>query len=299
MHAGQINITQDVARRLVDEQFPQWASLPIRPVPGPGTVNALFRLGDGLGVRLPLRHTDPRSMRAEIESEVSAARVLLGKTPFPTPEPIAIGSPGAGYPLPWSIQTWLPGRTAEREDPSGSVPFALDLATFIRDVRAISTGGRPFSSAGRGGDLTNHDEWMEICFQEGAKLLDVAMLRRMWEDYRGLPPLPSADVMSHGDLTPGNVLVSRGRLAGVLDVGGLGPADPSLELVAAWHLLDDGPRQVLRDELGCDDLQWERGKAWAFEQSMGAVWYYLDSNPGMSAMGRRTLERLAGRAVLS
>lgn len=299
MHADQINITQDVVRRLLDEQFPQWASLPIRPVGGPGTVNALFRLGDDLGVRLPLRHTDPTSMRTEIESEAAAARVLLGQTPFPTPEPIAIGGPGAGYPLPWSIQTWLPGTTAEHEDPSGSVPFALDLATFIRGVRAISTGGQTFSGSGRGGDLRDHDKWMETCFHKSAVLLGVAMLGRMWEDYRGLPPSPSADVMSHGDLTPGNVLVSRGRLVGVLDVGGLGPADPSLELVAAWHLLDDGPRQVLRDELGCDDLQWARGKAWAFEQAMGAVWYYLDSNPGMSAMGRRTLDRLAGGEVLS
>ena len=72
-----------------------------------------------------------------------------------------------------------------------------------------------------------------------------------------------------------------------------------LELVGAWHLLDDGTRQIFRDALGCDELQWERGKAWAFEQSMGAVWYYRDSNPGLSAMGRRALERLAGADVSS
>jgi aminoglycoside phosphotransferase (APT) family kinase protein len=98
--------------------------------------------------------------------------------------------------------------------------------------------------------------------------------------------------MSRGDLIPGNVLVSGGRLAGVLDVGGLGPADPALDLVAAWHLLEPGPRQVLRDDLGCDDLDWERGKAWAFEQAMGVVWYYADSNIAMSRMGQRTLERI-------
>jgi hypothetical protein len=42
----------------------------------------------------------------------------------------------------------------------------------------------------------------------------------------------------------------------------------------------------------CDDLEWERGKAWAFEQAMGAVWYYADSNLAMSQMGQRTLERI-------
>jgi aminoglycoside phosphotransferase (APT) family kinase protein len=98
--------------------------------------------------------------------------------------------------------------------------------------------------------------------------------------------------MSHGDLIPGNVLVAGGRLAGILDVGGLGPADPALDLVAAWHLLQAGPRQALRDDLRCGDLEWERGQAWAFEQAMGLVWYYADSNPAMSRMGRRTLNRI-------
>ena len=61
--------------------------------------------------------------------------------------------------------------------------------------------------------------------------------------------------------------------------------------MAAWHLLEPGPRQVLRGDLGCDDPEWERGKGWAFEQAVGA-WYYARSNPAMSRMGRRTLERL-------
>jgi len=138
---------------------------------------------------------------------------------------------------------------------------------------------------------------METCFHQSKGLLDVPSLRRMWAAFRELPPPPSADVTTHGDLTPGNVLVSNGRLAGILDVGGLGPADPALDLVGAWHLLLDAPREVLRGQLGCDDLEWERGKAWAFEQSMGAVWYYRDSNASMSTMGLRTLEHLVGGDV--
>jgi aminoglycoside phosphotransferase (APT) family kinase protein len=98
--------------------------------------------------------------------------------------------------------------------------------------------------------------------------------------------------MTHGDLIPGNVLVDGGRLAGVLDVGGLGVADRSLDLVAAWHLLETGPRAVFRERLGCGDLEWERGRAWAFEQAMGVGWYYRETNPPMSRMGLRTIARL-------
>jgi aminoglycoside phosphotransferase (APT) family kinase protein len=133
---------------------------------------------------------------------------------------------------------------------------------------------------------------METCFEHSEQLLDVPRLRRIWAAMRILPHGAAGDVMSHGDLIPGNVLVSGGRLAGILDVGGLGPADPALDLVAAWHLLEAGPRQALRGDLGCDDLEWERGKAWAFEQAMGLVWYYIASNPAMHRMGRRTLERI-------
>ena len=76
----------------------------------------------------------------------------------------------------------------------------------------------------------------------------------------------------------------------MIDVGGLGPADPALDLVAAWHLLEPGPREAFRADLRCGDLEWARGAAWAFEQAMGLAWYYAETNPAMSRMGRRTLD---------
>jgi aminoglycoside phosphotransferase (APT) family kinase protein len=292
MHAGQLAVSTAMVRELVDEQFPDWGQWAITAVDGPGTVNAIFRIGDRLTARFPLKPGDAASMRRRLESEAAAARELAGRTRFATPGPVAIGDPGAGYPLAWAVQTWLPGITATDEDPGRSVAFAHDLAEFIGGVRAIGTGGRTFSGRGRGGDLRSHDEWMEACLERSGQLLDVARLRQMWQAMRTLPRGAAGDVMSHRDLIPGNVLVSGGRLAGILDVGDLGPADPALDLVAAWHLLEDGPRQALRDDLRCDDLEWERGKAWAFEQAMGLVWYYAHSNPAMSRMGRRTLERI-------
>jgi aminoglycoside phosphotransferase (APT) family kinase protein len=187
----------------------------------------------------------------------------------------------------------VPGTVATGESSDGSVGLARDLAELVRDVRAIDPAGRTFNRTGRGGDLRSSDDWMETCFERSEPLLDVPRLRRIWAYLRELPRGDKADVMAHGDLIPGNLLVCARRLVGVIDVGGLGPADRALDLVCAWHVLDNGPREAFRAELGCNDLEWERGKAWAFEQAMGAVWYYLESNPVMSLMGRRTLQRVS------
>lgn len=292
MHADQLTVPLRTVRELVDAQFPEWRSLPVRRVASQGTVNDIFRIGDQFAARFPLVPQGVETARRWLESEAEAARELLGRTRFPTPEPVAIGEPGAGYPLPWSVQTWIPGVVATEADPNESVAFAHDLAEFISDVRAIHTRGRTFGGQGRGGELRSHDAWMETCFRHSEQLLDVPRLRQIWAVMRNLPRGETRDVMTHGDLIPGNVLVFDGRLTGVLDVGGLGPADPAVDLVSAWHLLEDGPRQVLRDDLGCDHLEWERGMAWAFEQAMGAAWYYAESNPAMSRMGQRTLERI-------
>lgn len=292
MHSDQLPISVGTVRALVDEQFPQWQHLPITEIRPGGTVTAVFRIGERMSARLPLRPATVDSMRQSLGADAAAACELFGRTRFLTPEPIAIGEPGAGYPLPWSVQSWLPGTPATDEHPGHSVAFARDLAEFIRQVRTIDTRGRTFDGDGRGGDLRCHDAWMETCFQRSERLLDIPRLRRMWAELRELPR-DAEDVMSHSDLIPANALVRHDRLVGVLDVGGLGPADPALDLVCAWHLLEPGPRQVLRDELGSDDLEWNRGQAWAFEQAMGVVWYYVDSNPAMAKMGRRTLQRIA------
>ncbi|MYT10672.1 MULTISPECIES: aminoglycoside phosphotransferase family protein [Streptomyces] len=291
MHDDQVDVTTDIVASLIREQFPRWSGKEIRLVSSTGTVHAIFRIGNELSARFPLRLADAAETLAVLEQEAQASAELAQVSRFPVPEPVALGKPGAGYPMPWSVQTWLPGTIAFDADPSGSEAFAEDLAAFIAALRGAETRGRVFNGENRGGVLTHHDDWMAKCFQESEGLLDVPRLRRTWGHFRELPRT-DADVMSHGDLIPGNVLVTGNRLGGVLDTGGFGPADPALDLVSAWHLLESGPRQVLRQTLRCDDLEWERGKAWAFEQAMGLVWYYLESNPTMSSMGRRTLDRI-------
>ncbi|WP_405561284.1 protein kinase family protein [Streptomyces canus] len=121
MHANQLTVSPETVRTLVDRQFPEWRSLPVRSIAAQGTVNALFRIGDRFAARFPLESADVESTRRLLASEAEAARELAGRTRFPTPEPVALGEPGAGYQLPWSVQTWLlPGTVADDADPGES-----------------------------------------------------------------------------------------------------------------------------------------------------------------------------------
>lgn len=291
MHDGEIVLSVDDARALVAAQLPRCAHEPVRRVRSSGTVNAIFRIGNRLAARFPLLGTDPEATQRLLEAEARASAELAAAAPVPAPEPVALGRPGPGYPLPWSVQTWLPGTDASEDDPRASESFARDLARLVTELRAADTRGRTFTGDNRGGDLHHHDEWVETCLRRSGELLDVPRLASLWSRLRDLPRT-DPDVMTHGDLIPANLLVADGRLVGVLDGGGFAAADPALDVIAGWHLLDDGPRAVFRSELGCDDLEWERSRAWAFEQAVGVVWHYADTNPAMSRMGRRTLDRI-------
>lgn len=174
---------------------------------------------------------------------------------------------------------------------SSSPAFAHDLVRLIISLRQADLKGRKFSGGGRGGSLSDHDDWMKVCFIKSKGLLDVERLRRMWSEFRKLPSL-KRETMSHKDLIPANLLVREGRLIGILDTGAFGPADLALDLVVAWHLLDRDSRTIFRDLLQVGDLEWGRGAAWAFQQVMGLVWYYRETNKVMSYLGQSTIARL-------
>jgi aminoglycoside phosphotransferase (APT) family kinase protein len=291
MHDDQLSIGVEQVAALVADELPQLAGQPVTLVADSGTVNAIFRVGAGVTARFPLRPEDPDSTRVRLEQEAVAATELVGVSPFPIPRPVHVGGPGHGYPMPWSAQTWLDGHRATPTSCESSSAFARDLATLIQALRAADTRGRRFAGTNRGGVLGDHNRWVEKCLRHSEGLVDTRAVARLWSRLRELPR-EDPDVMSHTDLIPGNLLVEGDRLVGVLDCGDFQAADPALDLVSAWHLLGTGARAALRRELGCSDLQWERGRAWALEQAMGVVWYYVETNPPAAEMGRTTLQRL-------
>lgn len=291
MHADQLHIDAALAAALIDAQFPDYRGLPVVRLDGAGTVNAIFRVGEHVTARFPLQPRDPLKAEDALRREASNMDELADNVPVPAPRSLGIGSPGLGYPMPWSLQSWVVGDVATTDGLAASSALAEDVVELIAALRAVDRRGRSFDGVGRGGELKTHDGWMATCFKYSEGLLDVPRLQRLWARLRELPP-KSGDVMSHRDLIPANLLVRDDRLVGVLDTGGFGPADPSLDLVAAWHLFDDARRALIRQRLGSGQVEWLRGAAWAFVQAMGLPWYYRITNPAMAALGLSTLARL-------
>ncbi|HEY3051755.1 MAG TPA: phosphotransferase, partial [Gaiellaceae bacterium] len=89
MHADEIDIDADLVGRLVAEQFPEWAALPLVQVRPYGTDNALYRLGDDLVVRLPRRERTAVTLKKERRWLPKLAPHL----PLAVPVPLADGVP--------------------------------------------------------------------------------------------------------------------------------------------------------------------------------------------------------------
>ena len=138
MHDDEILVSDEVARNLIAGQFPEWSQQPILRIASNGTVNTIFRIGDGFAARLPLRPDDPESMRQVLEEEALANVEFTRYSPFPSPIPIAIGTPGPGYPLPLSQPYGRPRRAVENfQVEAAAVTFAI-MTNGLRHAFAIA-----------------------------------------------------------------------------------------------------------------------------------------------------------------
>ncbi|MGW4497946.1 aminoglycoside phosphotransferase family protein [Micromonospora sp. NPDC004336] len=294
MHADQIDVPVDVVTALVADQFPRWRGLPVRPIASHGTVSALFRLGEDIVLRFPLRPGLDPELLDDLRREQESARRIAAHVPLQVPEPLALGEPGEGYPGPWTAYRWIPGETASADGIGDPVGFAHDLADFVRALHGMDTGGRAWDGRTRGGPLPARDDYVRRCLAKSGHLVDTSRLAPVWQECRDAAPHGGPDVWIHADLMPGNLLVRDGRLAAVIDLETVCVGDPAVDLMPAWNLLPPHARESYRRALGVDDATWARGRGWALVQAIGALFYYVDTNPVMADTARHTLD-----AVLS
>lgn len=292
MHDGEVETDVSLVQRLLKEQFPQWADLPIQPVPSAGTDNALYRLGTDLVVRLPRIDWAVDQVEKEHEWLPKLAQYL----PLAIPEPLALGTPGHGYPWPWSVYRWLEGQNvasiAGLVDP---VQAALDLATFIKALQQIDTTGAPRPGShelSRGKPLAPRDKDTREAIAKLDGMIDAGAALAIWETALQAPAWAREPVWFHGDLLPGNLLFEQGRLHAVIDFGALAVGDPACDLTIAWGLFTGESRAAFRNALGVDDTTWERGRGFALSQAAIFIPYYLETNPAGVAHAQHVLAEL-------
>jgi aminoglycoside phosphotransferase (APT) family kinase protein len=272
MHADELPLAEALVRNLLAEQFPQWADLPLRRIEPSGTVNAIFRLGDRLSVRLPRRNgpTEPGSVELEWLPK------LAPQLPVEVPVAVAQGRPGEGYPWFWEIHTWVEGETVP-VDRIDTVQAARDLAALVGALQKIDPGGGP--PPGRGVALAERDpafrHWLER-FEGDPRVVSA------WQRALAAPPWDGPPVWHHGDLDCRNWLVRDGRITGVIDWGSMGAGDPACDVMVAWKLHSRTARDAFREALPTDDATWERARGWAVSQGVAAVAYYTpENNPSL------------------
>jgi aminoglycoside phosphotransferase (APT) family kinase protein len=274
MHADEIETDEELVRRLLAAQFPQWAELPIEALSAGGTDNAIYRLGDGLSVRLPRRGDwAAGSSDKEFEWLPKLAPLL----PLAVPTPVARGVAGEGYPHEWAVYDWLDGEDAAsvRLDLPRA---AVDLAEFLAALRRIGPAAGP-TPGGRGGPLRPRDEPTRAGIAALGDEIDATAVTAAWDLALAAPEWDGPPVWIHGDLDARNLLVVGGRITGVLDWGSLCVGDPACDVKVAWAVLDAQTRPIFRELLEIDDATWARGRGWALSQALIALPYYLHTYP--------------------
>lgn len=267
MHADEWEIDQELVRRLLVEQFPRWADCPLRRIEPAGTVHAVFRLGDGLAIRLARRDgpTEPNG------KEFRWLPQLASRLPLAIPVPVAQGHPSRDYPWFWEVHTWVEGDTVPmaRVD---ATQAARDVARFVSALQQVDpTGGPP----GRGIPLAQRDEGFRDWL---SRFNGDPSVRTVWEQALAAPPWAGPPVWHHGDLDVRNWLVRDGRISGVIDWGEMGVGDPACDVMVAWKFHSEAARDAFRTALPTDDATWARARGWVVSQAVAVLAYYTPEN---------------------
>jgi aminoglycoside phosphotransferase (APT) family kinase protein len=286
MHDGQADIDEALVRKLLASQFPDLVPLRVRPVRSAGTVNAIYRIGDHLCARLPLLER----YAADTEHEMRWLPHLAPRLTLAIPQPVAKGEPDCGYPFNWAIYRWLDGQPYADDLVEDERQAAVELARFVTELRRTPvaadvprTGRRP---------LAELDAATRVSFAEAAQAIDSAAAMAAWEDSLQAPPWDGTPTWIHADLLRPNLLVVGGRLRAVIDFGAVGIGDPASDVIPAWSVFGPAGRQEFRAVLDVDDGTWRRARGIALHQAAALIPYYATTNPGMAALGTRTVEQV-------
>jgi aminoglycoside phosphotransferase (APT) family kinase protein len=298
MPAAEVEVSAVLVRRLLADQHPDLARLPVEFLAN-GWDNELYRVGDGLVARLPRR-----ALGAEIiKNEQRWLPGLAPRLPLPIPYPERTGVPGCGYPYSWSVVPYLPGVPAAQASSFDAAQVAAAVGGFLGALHVPAPADAPANPfrgvplAERAGTFAANLALLTGLDQAGRDRVDRDAVLRAWDAALAAPGYDGPRVWLHGDLHPANILVNDGQVSGVIDFGDITAGDPASDLSVAWMLLPAGRHASFWSAYeaaggGVGDALRARARGWALNLAI-VLLAHSDDNPVLRQVGRRTL-----RAVL-
>lgn len=279
------DVTEELARHLLRTQHADLADLPLVRV-GTGWDNVLWRLGDDLALRLPVR----ASSAPLVAHEHAALPVLAPWLPVDVPVPVRAGHPDDRYPWPWSVVPWFDGRPAYAQPVAERSAWAQDLAAVLVALHRPAPPDAP-PNAVRGVPIAPRRPAL-VERLERLALPDADRVLARFDDLAAAPDHTGPAVWLHGDPHPANVLVARGRLRAVIDWGDVTSGDPASDLATAWLTFDADGRAAFRARVDAgarwDEATWRRAQAWALHFSVVLGMHPVEY-PHLAEIGRHGL----------
>lgn len=281
---AELEVSVALVRDLLRAQHPDLLQLPITAAAS-GWDNAIFRLGEQMAVRLPRRAVAVTLL----ENEQRWLPLLQDRLTLPVPAPIRSGIPQPPYPWRWSVTPWIEGDTADRSPPTRDQ--AMVLAGFLDALHTHPPADAPHNPY-RGVPLAQRQVAFEksiATLAERGHTIDARLLR-LWSDAIERP-MDVSPTWIHGDLHAHNVIVSQGRIAGVIDWGDVARGDRATDLAAVWMLF---PEADAREEVmtACKTVSsntWQRARGWALLLS---VLVLAARDPALVRLAERTMQSL-------
>jgi aminoglycoside phosphotransferase (APT) family kinase protein len=283
----EVMVDEDLARTLLAEQHPDLVDLPLTWA-GTGWDNAMWRLGEHLLLRFPVREAAAHL----IEREQTWLPVLARRLPVDVPVPVRVGQPGSGFPWSWSVVPWFDAATAAATPVAERGAWAETLADFFVALHVTAPDDAPSNPARRDAVTTRLEPLRSRL--DTLALPDRDRVLARFVELVAAPAWDRPPVWVHGDPHPANLLVHDGALRAVIDFGDVTSGDPACDLATAWLTFDAAARSVFRARVdaacGWDPAVWLRAQAWALHLAVVMQMHPVEY-PHLAAVGRHGLSQ--------
>jgi aminoglycoside phosphotransferase (APT) family kinase protein len=235
-------------------------------------------------------------------TEVALLPWLALRLPLPIPRPDYAGAPSAPFPWPFAGYRMLAGRTlAEaRVSTAAREGLAAPLGRFLAATHAIPAAAARERGAGPDAYERLNVKLRRVPTAERLELIarrGIAVDRAAIEAVLDQAPdvAPRADVLVHGDLHAGQLLVDDDHaLSGVIDWGDVHLGDPAVDLAAAHAILPVNAHAAFKRAYGdLDEAKWKVARSRAVWHTVALLASAADQDDeAMVAEAMNALERM-------